>query len=108
MGRKLCGSARHDRHNVGMQILEVHVIRPSRQMMIFYTPFLTAPAGGPIFHRGAPRCRWNATPVTGVHWGDHEIGRGAPKQPEMQNLLRVEVSALKSDWGALQVHEKGW
>ena len=37
------------------------------------------PSRGPIFHRGAPRCHWGATPVTGVHWADHEIGRGAPQ-----------------------------
>jgi len=30
-----------------------------------------------------------------------------PSQPEMQNLVGVEISALKSDWGALQAHEKG-
>ena len=31
-----------------------------------------------------------------------------PSQPEMQNLVGVEISTLKSDWGALQAHEKGW
>ena len=28
-------------------------------------------------------------------------------QPEMQNLVGVEISTLKSDWGALQEHKKG-
>ena len=34
-----------------------------------------------------------------------------PGQPEMQNLVRVEISALQSDWVALQAHGKsyrGW
>ena len=31
-----------------------------------------------------------------------------PTQQEMQNLVRLEISALKSDWGALQEHEKGF
>ena len=43
----------------------------------FITPFLTAPSRGPIFHRGAPRYNWGATPVIGVHWAYHEIGPGA-------------------------------
>ena len=30
-----------------------------------------------------------------------------PSQQEMQNLVGVEISALKSDWGALQAQEKG-
>ena len=54
-------------------------------MEIFYcTPFLTAiaPAGSP----GAPLCQWDATPVTGVHWADHEIGRGAPQPPVNVNF----------------------
>ena len=29
-----------------------------------------------------------------------------PNQPEMYNLVGVEISILKSDWGALQAHEK--
>ena len=37
------------------------------------------PGRGPMFHRGASRCYWGATLVTGVHWTDHEISRGAPQ-----------------------------
>ena len=49
----------------------------------FITPFLTAPSRGPIFHRVRP---------------------GQKCQPEMQNLVGVEIPALKSDWSALQAH----
>ena len=68
---------------------------------------------GPIFHRGAPRCHWGATLVTRVQVRSpgctgvtmKPVGVH-PSQPEMQNLAGVEISALKSDWGALQAHEK--
>ena len=45
---------------------------------------------------------WGATPVTGVHCIDHEISRMHPSHPDMQNLVGVEISALKYGCGALQ------
>ena len=72
------------------------------------TPFLTAPAGVQYFtgvrpgvtgvQPRSPGCTGLTMKSVGVH----------PSQPEMQNLVGVEISALKSDWGALQAHEKGW
>ena len=50
MGRKPCGSTRHDMIvTTSVCKCTVHVILPSRQMMISYTPFLTAPAGVQYF-----------------------------------------------------------
>ena len=61
------------------------------------TPILTAPAGVQYITGVRPG-------VTGVQpRSNHEIGRGAPN-PTRNG---VEVSALKSDWGALQAHETG-
>ena len=75
------------------------------------TPFLTAPAGVQYFigvrpgvtgvQLRLPGCTEVTMKSDGVH----------PSQPEIKNLVGVEVLALKSDWGALQAHEKfhwGW
>ena len=74
----------------------------------FITPFLTAPSRGPIFHRGAPRYNWGAAPLPGCTGLTMKSVQVHPSQPEMQNLVGVEISALKSDRGALQAYEKGW
>lgn len=65
------------------------------------------PRPGSIISPGAAPVSLGCNPVTGVHWTDHEICWGAPSQPEMQNLVRVEILALEFEWGALQAHEKG-
>ena len=72
----------------------------------FVTPFLIAPAGFQYFtgvrpgvtevQLRSPGCTEVTMKSDGVH----------PSQPEIKNLVGVEVLALKSDWGALQVHEK--
>ena len=46
------------------------------------------PGRDPIFHQGAPRCHWGATPVTGVRWIDHRISWGAPKPRRKAKLGR--------------------
>ena len=72
------------------------------------TPFVTAPAGVQYFtgvHPGVTgvQVRWpGCTELTIKSVGVH------PSQQEMQNLVGVNISALKSDWGALQEHEKWW
>ena len=70
------------------------------------TPFLTAPTGIQYFtgvrlgvtgvQPRSPGCTGLIMKSIGVH----------PSQPEMLNLVGVEISALKSNWGALQGHEK--
>ena len=60
------------------------------------------PGRGPIFHRGAPRVRPGVTWVQLRSPGCTEVTmksvRVHPSQPEMQNLVMVEIPALKSDW----------
>ena len=83
-----------------MQLTHLHEINHNK------TPFLTAPAGVQYFtgvrpgvtgvQLRSPGCTGVTMKPVGVH----------PSQPEMQNLAGVEISALKSDWGALQAHEK--
>ena len=63
------------------------------------------PGQGPIFHRGAPWCHWGATRSPGCTDLTMKSVGVNPSQPEMQNLVKVEISALKSNWGALQGHE---
>lgn len=66
------------------------------RLVVTYYTLPHCPGWGPIFRRGEIL-------VTGVVWTDHEISHG---QQEMQDLVKVEISALKSDWGALQAHER--
>ena len=65
------------------------------------TPFLTARPGSNI----SPRC----APVSlGCNPGQWSAGRTVkPSQSIMKALVRVEISTLESEWGALQVHGKG-
>ena len=67
---------------------------------VFPTPFLTAPVGVQYFTGVRP----GVTGITGLIMKSVGVH---PSQPEIQNLVGVEISALQSDWGALQAHEKG-
>ena len=70
------------------------------------TLFLTAPAVVQYFtgvrsgvtgvQLRSPGCTGMTMISVGVH----------PSKPEMQNLVGVKISALKSDWGARKAHEK--
>ena len=56
------------------------------------------PGWGPTFHRGAPQC----PSVAGMTMKSVGV---TLSQPEMQTSVGIKISALKSDWGALQ---PGW
>ena len=88
-------------HNSTKFPLFSYIFHPFLTIPTTHTPFLTAPARAQIFHRGAPG-------VTGVHWTAPEISRGAPQPIRNANLVEVEISALRSDWGAPRAYEKRW
>ena len=66
------------------------------------------PGRGPIFHWGAPRCHWGATPATGVHRVDHEIGRGATKPTRYAKFGRDGNVISKIRVGCTPRAWKGW
>ena len=80
-------------------------ISPQNLSLITMTPFLTAPAGVQYFTgihsdvTGVQPLSPGCTGMTGKSVGVHH------SQPEMQNLVGVEIPALKSELGALQAHE---
>ena len=72
------------------------------------TPFLTAPAGvhylngvGPGVTGVLPR----STGYTGLTIKSVGVHLS---QPKMKDLVRVEILALTSYWGALQTHQNGF
>ena len=51
-------------------ILMIHIPGVQKKPHLYTLPH--CPGRGPIFHRGAPRGHWGATPVTGVYFADLE------------------------------------
>ena len=87
---------------IGMsQFAEIYTQESSSVLRYIKTPFLTAPAEVQYFTGVRPGVTGVQPRSPGYTGLTMKSLRVHPSKLEMQNLVGVEISALKSDWGAL-------